>query len=79
MLTIVNLSWHAMEVSIQETTVAVATARHHSCGSGKPSHRAWLLVAVVPVTVTNGKCLQEVAVKILKLDHYASAAAGPIY
>ena len=23
MLTIVNLSWHAMEVSIQETTVAV--------------------------------------------------------
>ena len=29
-LTIVNLSWHAMKVSIQETTVAVrATARHH--------------------------------------------------
>ena len=31
MLTIVNLSWHAMEVSIQETTVAVPrTARHHT-------------------------------------------------
>ena len=79
MLTIVNLSWHAMEVSIQETTVAVRQASHHSCGSGKPSHRAWLLVAVVPATGTNGKCLQEVAVKILKLDHHASAAAGPIY
>ena len=80
MLTIVNLSWHAMEVSIQETTVLGGrTARHHSRGSVKPSHRAWLLVAVVPATITNGKCLQEVAVKILKLDHHASAAAGPIY
>ena len=64
-LTIVNLSWHVMEVSIQETTVA-GTARHHSRGSGKPSHRAWLLVAVVPATGTNGKCLEEVAVKMLK-------------
>ena len=80
MLTIVNLSWHAMEVSIQETTVAVRQGiTALSRGSGKPSHRAWLLVAVVPATGTNGKCLQEVAVKIVKLDHHASAAAGPIY
>ena len=55
------------------------TARHHSRGSGRPSHQAWLLAAVVPATVTNGKCLEEVAVKILKLDHHASAAACPIY
>ena len=54
------------------------TARHHSRGSGKPSHRAWLLVAVVPATGTNGKCLEEVAVKMLKLDHHASEAASPI-
>ena len=47
--------------------------RHHSRGSGKPNHRAWLLVAVVPATETNGKWLEEVAVKILKLDHHASA------
>ena len=79
-LTIVNLSWHAMEVSIQETTKHHGrTARHHSRGSGRPSHQAWLLAAVVPATVTNGKCLEEVAVKILKLDHHASAAAGPFY
>ena len=78
MLTIVNLSWHAMEVSIQETTVAVRQGIT-AAALGIPNHRAWLLVAVVPATGTNGKCLQEVEVKILKLDHHASAAAGPIY
>ena len=79
-LTIVNLSWNAVEVSIQETAVAVrgTAIRHHSRGSGKPSHRAWLLVAVVPATGTNGKCLEEVAVKMLKLDHHASEAASSI-
>ena len=54
------------------------TARHHSRGSGKPSHRDWLLVTVVPATGTNGKCLEEVAVKMLKFDHHASEAASPI-
>ena len=29
MLTIVNLSWQTTEVGIQETTVAVRTARHN--------------------------------------------------
>ena len=78
-LTIVNLSWHSMKVSIQVTAVAVRRGiSYHSRGSGKPSHRAWLLVPVVPATGTNGRCLEEVAIKMLKLDHHASEAASPI-
>ena len=80
-LTIVNLSWHAMEVSIQDTPWPYGEASQPRLWqpSGRPSHQAWLLAAVVPATVTNGKCLEEVKVKILKLDHHASAAAGPFY
>ena len=77
-LTIANLSWHAMEVSIQERDHHGRTARHHSRGSGKPSHRDWLLVPVVPATGTNGRCLEEVAIKMPKLDHHASEAASSI-
>ena len=57
-LTIVNLSWHAMEVSIQVTAVAVqpTASRHltgHSRGSGKPSYRDWLLVPVIAFALSN--------------------------
>ena len=76
-LTIVNLSWRAMEVSIQVTAVVWPYGEaHHSRGSGKPSHRDWLLVPVVPATGTNGRCLEEVAIKMLKLDHHSSEAAN---
>ena len=73
-LTIANLSWHAMEVSIQETAVAV----RQGITAAALGSRAWLLVPVVPATGTNGKCLEEVAVKTLKFDHHASEAASSI-
>ena len=77
-LTIVNLTQLARDGSEHPSDRCGRTARHHSIGSGKPSHRDWLLVPVVQATGTDGRCLEEVAIKMLKLDHHASEAASPI-
>ena len=78
-LTIVNLSWHAMEVSIQKTAVAVRQGITAAALESQAIEPGCLCQsAVVSATVTNGKCLEEVAVKTLKLDHHASEAASSI-